>query len=121
MEKLGGRLIIRTRNIMLEERPMKVPEEHKADSHIELCVRDTGEGMSRLIKDRIFEPYFTTKPMGIGTGLGLSISYDIVTNKHEGYMRVESTVGEGTTFRVGLPTKSLRKDQGHEETKKKRK
>lgn len=83
---------------------------------VECSVTDSGTGMDEKTMKKIFDPFFTTKPMGIGTGLGLSISFDIVTNKHEGYLKVESTLGVGTTFRIGLPINLLREDHEHEES-----
>jgi hemerythrin-like metal-binding protein len=67
-----------------------------------LEVADTGKGMSPEVQKRIFEPFYTTKPVGKGTGLGLSLSYDIV-HKHGGRISVTSKPGEGSTFRVRLP------------------
>jgi two-component system, NtrC family, sensor kinase len=66
-------------------------------------VEDSGCGMAADVQRRIFEPFFTTKPVGKGTGLGLSVSYDIVVKNHGGRFDVNSTVGEGTRFRVWLP------------------
>jgi two-component system NtrC family sensor kinase len=66
-------------------------------------VADTGRGMTPEVQRRIFEPFYTTKPVGKGTGLGLSLSYDIVVKKHGGRFDVTSTPGIGTTFRVWLP------------------
>lgn len=67
-----------------------------------LEVADDGSGIPPETLKRIFEPFFTTKPVGVGTGLGLSVSYGIV-QKHHGRIDVESTIGQGTTFRVTLP------------------
>jgi hemerythrin-like metal-binding protein len=67
-------------------------------------VADTGKGMKPEVQKRIFEPFYTTKPVGKGTGLGLSLSYDIVT-KHGGSFIVNSKPGEGSTFRVTLPVR----------------
>ena len=64
--------------------------------------QDDGAGISPELRQRIFDPFFTTKPVGSGTGLGLSISYGII-NKHHGRIDLESTVGEGSRFRVVLP------------------
>jgi two-component system, NtrC family, sensor kinase len=70
---------------------------------VEIGVRDNGVGIQPEIKDKLFQPFFTTKPTGEGTGLGLSISYDIVTQEHGGTIRVASQIGEFTEFTVRLP------------------
>jgi signal transduction histidine kinase len=70
---------------------------------VEVQVRDNGVGIPAEIKDKLFQPFFTTKPTGEGTGLGLSISYDIVTQPHGGTIEVDSRVGEYTEFTVRLP------------------
>ena len=70
---------------------------------VEVQVRDNGVGIPAEIKDKLFQPFFTTKPTGEGTGLGLSISYDIVTQQHGGTITVNSRVGEFTDFTVRLP------------------
>jgi signal transduction histidine kinase len=68
-----------------------------------VSVRDNGNGIPEAIKDKIMQPFFTTKPTGEGTGLGLSLSYDIVVKGHGGTIKVESVEGEGTLFVVELP------------------
>jgi signal transduction histidine kinase len=70
---------------------------------VEINIRDNGVGIPLEIKDKLFQPFFTTKPTGEGTGLGLSISYDIVTHEHSGTISVDSQVGEFTEFTVRLP------------------
>ena len=70
---------------------------------VEIRVRDNGTGMPAEVRAKIFQPFFTTKPVGEGTGLGLSLSHDIVTTGHGGTLRVESIVGQGTEFIIGLP------------------
>jgi two-component system, NtrC family, sensor kinase len=70
---------------------------------VEVLVRDNGTGIPAEIKDKLFQPFFTTKPTGEGTGLGLSISYDIVTQQHGGTIAVDSEPGEFTQFTVRLP------------------
>jgi signal transduction histidine kinase len=74
-----------------------------AGSRVEVRVRDNGPGIPRGALDKIFNPFFTTKPAGQGTGLGLSISYDIVVRQHHGELRVESEEGEGAEFVISLP------------------
>lgn len=66
-------------------------------------VRDNGTGMSDMVKAKIFQPFFTTKPTGQGTGLGLSLSYDIVTKGHSGSLIVESQEGQGAEFVLSIP------------------
>jgi predicted ATPase/signal transduction histidine kinase/tRNA A-37 threonylcarbamoyl transferase component Bud32 len=70
---------------------------------VEIRVRDNGTGIAPESRDKLFQPFFTTKPAGEGTGLGLSISYDIVTQQHGGTIEVESEVGAFTEFTVRLP------------------
>lgn len=70
---------------------------------VEVRIRDNGPGIPKDVLDRIFQPFFTTKPAGEGTGLGLSISFDIVVQKHGGRLAASSTQGEGTEFVVELP------------------
>ena len=65
-------------------------------------VADTGSGMSEEVQRRIFEPFYTTKPVGKGTGLGLSLSFSIV-QKHKGTIKVKSEPGKGSAFRVWIP------------------
>ncbi|HSO86807.1 MAG TPA: ATP-binding protein, partial [Draconibacterium sp.] len=74
----------------------------KKVSHIEISVKDNGSGIPEHIKEKIFQPFFTTKPTGQGTGLGLSLSYDIV-KAHGGELKVETKESEGTEFIVLLP------------------
>ena len=70
---------------------------------VEIRVRDNGIGIPAEIRDKLFQPFFTTKPTGEGTGLGLSISYDIVTQQHGGAITVDSRVGEYSEFTIRLP------------------
>ncbi|GJE75339.1 MULTISPECIES: cell cycle histidine kinase CckA [Methylorubrum] len=95
----GGRLLIRTTNCAVDaERPVGIP----AGDHVMIEVTDTGEGIPPAVLQKIFEPFFTTKEIGKGTGLGLSTVFGIV-NQSGGAIDVQSTVGEGTTFRIYLP------------------
>jgi len=69
---------------------------------IEISIKDNGNGIPDTIKEKIFQPFFTTKPTGQGTGLGLSLAYDIVTKGHGGELKVDTTEGTGTTFTITL-------------------
>ncbi|MBC8083452.1 MAG: two-component sensor histidine kinase [Hymenobacter sp.] len=71
--------------------------------HVEIRVQDNGTGIPESVKAKIFQPFFTTKPVGEGTGLGLSLSHDIISTGHGGTLTVESREGAGTTFIVLLP------------------
>ena len=71
-------------------------------SSIKIVVRDNGNGVPQNIVDKIFQPFFTTKPTGQGTGLGLSLSYDII-KAHGGEIKVNTKEGEGSEFIVQIP------------------
>jgi signal transduction histidine kinase/ligand-binding sensor domain-containing protein len=73
------------------------------DGKIEVRVADNGPGIPEHIRDKIFQPFFTTKPTGEGTGLGLSLSYDIITKGHNGRLEVDTAAGQGSEFIVQLP------------------
>jgi len=70
---------------------------------IEIKIHDNGLGIPQSIIDKIFQPFFTTKPTGEGTGLGLSMSYDIITKSHNGKLQVTSQENTGTSFTINLP------------------
>ncbi|WP_017303373.1 PAS domain S-box protein [Spirulina subsalsa] len=70
---------------------------------VEVCIADNGPGIPPTVQDHLFDPFFTTKPVGKGTGLGLAISHQIITEKHQGYIHCQSTLGEGTKFVITLP------------------
>lgn len=76
------------------------------ENHVTICVQDNGSGIANKIKDKLFDPFFTTKPVGKGTGLGLSISYQIVTERHQGSLVVNSELGRGTEFVVTIPIRT---------------
>jgi signal transduction histidine kinase len=75
----------------------------KTGNNIEIKIKDNGDGIPDSLKEKIFQPFFTTKPTGEGTGLGLSLSYDIVTKGHGGELRMDSREGIGTTFTIIIP------------------
>ena len=82
--------------------PMLKVSTKKLDGKVEIRIGDNGNGIPANILDKIFQPFFTTKPTGEGTGLGLSLSYDIVTKVHGGELKVETKEGEGTEFIIKL-------------------
>ncbi len=84
-------------------RPTVWVSSRQETGRVVLCVKDNGMGIPEAIKDKIFQPFFTTKPTGEGTGLGLSLSYDIITKGHGGVMDVESPEREGAEFVIRLP------------------
>jgi signal transduction histidine kinase len=71
-------------------------------------IADNGSGMTETVCRNLFNPFFTTKPIGQGTGLGLSISYQIVVEKHKGQLLVNSKLGQGTEFIIELPLQQSR-------------
>jgi len=73
------------------------------DGHISISVKDNGNGIPDAIKEKIMQPFFTTKPTGEGTGLGLSLTYDMVVKGHGGGIQVNSVEGEGSEFIISLP------------------
>src|SRR5215813_6385579 len=84
-------------------RPVLAVATREDDDVVEVRVRDNGTGIAPEIRDKLFQPFFTTKPTGEGTGLGLSISWDIVTQQHGGAISVDSQVGEFSEFTIRLP------------------
>jgi two-component system, NtrC family, sensor kinase len=82
--------------------PMVSVSTKRVNESIELTVQDNGNGIPQHVLDKIFQPFFTTKPTGQGTGLGLSLSYDII-KAHGGELKVETKVGGGSTFSIQLP------------------
>jgi two-component system NtrC family sensor kinase len=84
-------------------RPALKVATHDLGEAVEIRIRDNGTGIPPEIRNKLFQPFFTTKPTGEGTGLGLSISWDIVTQQHGGTIEVDSRVGEFTEFTIRLP------------------
>src|SRR5436190_11155567 len=83
--------------------PIVTVSTKKAGNKILISVRDNGNGIPQKVLDKIFQPFFTTKPTGQGTGLGLSLSYDIITKGHGGELKVETKEGEGSVFIISIP------------------
>jgi two-component system cell cycle sensor histidine kinase/response regulator CckA len=99
----GGRLFVDTSLVTIDKTYAENIPEAVPGEYICLAVKDTGKGIPPEILPRIFEPFFTTKDVGKGTGLGLATVYGIV-QQHRGWIKVASTVGEGTVFQIFLPT-----------------
>ncbi len=87
-----------------EYQPEVVVSTKKTEDHVEISIRDNGPGMPEAVKQKIFQPFFTTKPTGQGTGLGLSMSYDIITKGHQGEIVLNTEEGQGTEFLIRLKT-----------------
>jgi len=86
--------------------PVLTVSTKRLEKWIGIRIRDNGKGIPKDIREKIFNPFFTTKPAGSGTGLGLSISYDIVVQEHQGEIKVESQEGEYTEFIIRIPAGS---------------
>ena len=98
----GGRLTIRTGNRTLADGAIMLPRPMPAGEYVEIVVSDTGTGMDEETLAHVFEPFYTTKPVGQGTGLGLAMCYGIV-RQHHGVIWIESSPGRGTTLFILLP------------------
>ncbi len=108
MRDRGGVLTVTYRGADFEDGSPEAAPGMPAGRYARLSVADTGKGMNKTMLERIFEPYFTTKPPGEGTGMGLAIVHGIV-RAHKGYLTVKSTPGEGSVFEVFFPL--LRMDE----------
>jgi len=86
-----------------EQKPQLWIKTSEQGDYLEISIKDNGPGISKENQEKIFNPFFTTKPTGQGTGLGLSLSYDIVVKEHKGRINVNSEIGDFTEFIVRLP------------------
>src|SRR5262249_35003143 len=83
--------------------PVLTASTRNLGDRVEIRIRDNGTGIAPDVKEKMFNPFFTTKPTGEGTGLGLSISHDIIVKQHAGAIEVDTQPGEFTEIRVILP------------------
>jgi PAS domain S-box-containing protein len=102
----GGVLTITAENMMVDEQFVQMNNDGTVGPHVLIQVRDSGAGIPPEIRERIFDPFFTTKAIGKGTGLGLSTVSTIVKS-HNGFIRVESTPGKGTVFKLYFPAEAM--------------
>jgi two-component system cell cycle sensor histidine kinase/response regulator CckA len=108
----GGQITISTDVVVVSDEEAARENVGRTGSFVRLIVRDTGEGMAPEVLPHLFEPFYTTKPVGKGTGLGLSSSYGIV-RQGGGFIRVASQVGVGTTATVYLPEAQVELERQH--------
>jgi len=106
----GGHLEVRTDQVALSEDEARSLVGGRSGAHVRITVRDTGIGMNKDVLDRIFEPFFTTKEAGKGTGLGLATVHGIVS-QNQGFLRVESEKGNGTSVFVYLPRANVAQER----------
>ncbi len=83
---------------------IEITTEISSQHWVVIRIADNGLGIPERLKQRLFEPLFTTKPVGKGTGLGLSIAHQIIVEKHNGTLEVNSQPGVGTEFKIAIPS-----------------
>jgi PAS domain S-box-containing protein len=101
----GGKLMLETKNVVLDQSFAKMSSDAKPGSYVMIAVSDTGSGIPEAIRERVFEPFFSTKGVGKGSGLGLSMVYGFV-KQSGGHIRLYSEEGHGTTVKLYLPRAS---------------
>jgi two-component system NtrC family sensor kinase len=96
-------------------RPTLAAETKNLGNSVEIRIRDNGTGITPEVREKLFNPFFTTKPAGEGTGLGLSISHDIIVKQHSGSIEVDTQPGVFTEFRIVLPRAAVSANKSGEE------
>jgi two-component system NtrC family sensor kinase len=99
--------------IVIQPPTIKISTRMIEENRVEIRIVDNGQGMSETVKNNLFQPMFTTKPVGKGTGLGLSICNQIICEKHQGSLTYHSEVGEGTEFIIQIPVKGTEERPDH--------
>jgi signal transduction histidine kinase len=102
MSKSSGSMEVILKNLSIQTKDITIYENMKPGTYLQLIVTDTGHGIPPEIKERIFEPYFTTKKTGEGSGMGLAVVYGIV-KAYGGEITVDSNIGKGTTITICFP------------------
>jgi PAS domain S-box-containing protein len=110
----GGRLSLDARAVDLAEGDRRLVPTAAPGRYVHVCVQDTGDGIPPDVLDKVFEPFFSTKPSDDGTGLGLSTVYSII-DSHGGFVDVQSEMGEGTSFDLFLPVSEEPAEEAAEE------
>ena len=110
----GGKLSIKTENVMVDEAYCENTPESRPGEFVCISIEDSGIGMDAEILERIFEPFFSTKGPGRGSGLGLAVVYGIV-KQHDGWIDVYSKPGHGSTFKIYLPASTGKEERIEEE------
>ena len=110
----GGELILRTEEVVLDNTFAATHGYGQPGAYALLSVSDDGTGMDKATQERIFEPFFSTKEVGMGTGLGLSVVYGII-KQHDGFITVYSKPGQGSTFSIYLPLTTAAREESRVE------
>jgi CheY-like chemotaxis protein len=110
----GGKLTLQASNVVLGETEAAATGEIRPGSYVLIAVSDSGIGIPQAIRDKIFEPFFSTKEVGKGTGLGLSMVYGFV-KQSGGHIKLYSEEGHGTTFQIYLPRADSAQSEKHAE------